>query len=59
MMTPQLRAMMTLVGVASADPFIDDVSLQLPNPSQTLSVIPQMAPGALQSIGGKLGNCPF
>lgn len=39
------------------DPLFEDFSTQWPRPSHTTSFDSQCAPGALQSIWGKLGNC--
>jgi hypothetical protein len=49
---------MELTDVTSGAAFFEVFCLQLPFPSQTISLVWQFAPGALQSIwiGGKLGN---
>lgn len=44
---------------ARDEPLFVVFSLQLPFESHTVSFVSQFAPGALQSICGKLGNCPL
>lgn len=56
---PQLVMRTTLVVAARDEPLFVVFSLQLPFESHTVSFVSQFAPGALQSICGKLGNCPL
>lgn len=60
-MIPQLIKSIAFVVVTAIDPFFVVFSLQLPCESQTVSFVSlwQFAPGALQSIVGKLGKLPL
>lgn len=60
-MAPQLIKSAAFTVATAFDPLLVVFSLQLPWASHTVSFISvwQFAPGALQSIVGKLGNCPL
>lgn len=60
-MMPQLIKSTAFVVATAFDPFLVVFSLQLPCESQTVSFVSlwQFAPGALQSIVGKLGKWPL
>lgn len=60
-MMPQLITSIAFVVATATDPFLVVFSLQLPCESQTVSFVSlwQFAPGALQSIVGKLGKLPL
>lgn len=55
-MAPQLNIRAMLIVALAVDPLCDDFLLQFPFASQTNSFDSQIVPGALQSIGGKLGS---
>lgn len=58
---PQLIKSAAFTVATAFDPLFVVFSLQLPWASHTVSFVSvwQFAPGALQSIVGKLGNCPL
>lgn len=58
-MIPQLDISKKFVVVIKDELFFVVFSLQLPWESHTISFVSHRAPGALQSICGKLGNCPL
>lgn len=55
-MMPQLINSTLFNEADTGDPLFDVFSTQCPLPSHTTSLVIQLAPGALQSIWGKVGN---